>query len=256
MGHTKVSISVIVPALNEEKNISATLDSTLKAIDRLSINGEVIVIDDGSSDKTAELAADFLKRDSRVRILRHDYPRGIGASFWDGVDAAIGEAVTMLPGDNENDPNEILSYYRLLDYVDIIIPFVFNREVRSAFRNFISFFYRFIVNTTFFVNFNYTNGNVIYRTAVLRELEYREVGFFFQSDILVRLVKKGYLFCEVPYRLGMREAGASKSVKLSSLLKLAKGYFCLFYHFYIKRTVNKAVEFNRDSATKRRYSPI
>ena len=85
--------------------------------------------------------------------------------------------VTMLPGDNENDPWETLRYLKLLEHVDIVIPFVFNKEVRSLFRNALSFIYRFIINTTFVVNFNYTNGTVLYRKSILKELNYRSVGF-------------------------------------------------------------------------------
>ena len=88
--------------------------------------------------------------------------------------------VTMLPGDNENDPWEILRYRRLLEHVDIVIPFVFNKEVRSVFRNALSFIYRFIINTTFLVNFNYTNGTVLYRKSILKELYYRSTGFSFK----------------------------------------------------------------------------
>ena len=72
------------------------------------------------------------------------------------------EVVCMLPGDNENDPWEILRYHQLMQHVDILIPFAFNKEVRSLYRNGLSYIYRFIINTTFFVNFNYTNGTVMY----------------------------------------------------------------------------------------------
>ena len=69
-----------------------------------------------------------MKKDSRVRLINHNTPQGIGASFWDGVDNASGDMVTMLPGDNENDPWEILRYIKLLEQVDMIIPFVFNKR--------------------------------------------------------------------------------------------------------------------------------
>ena len=97
-----------MPALNEEKNILDAVNNTLKSFDDFGINGEIIVINDGSRDKTKALADEVMKKDSRVRLINHDTPRGIGASFWDGVDNANGDMVTMLPGDNENDPWEIL----------------------------------------------------------------------------------------------------------------------------------------------------
>jgi len=220
-------ISVIMPALNEERNISAAMANTLRAFDDCSLKGELVVINDGSRDRTPDLVRELASRDPRVKLLDHPAPRGIGASFWDGVEAAGGAAVVMLPGDNENDPWEIFRYYPLLTHVDIVIPFVFNKQARSLFRNALSFFYRFIINTSFLVNFNYTNGTVIYRRSMLRGLKHHSTGFFFQTDILVRSVKEGYLFAEVPYRLGARSSGVSKAVSFPSFLQVVKGYLRL-----------------------------
>lgn len=246
---TKTSLSVIMPALNEEKNIGAALSNTLKALDDFDIDGEVVVVNDGSSDKTPQLTRAAMQEDKRIRMISHDAPKGIGASFWDGVDNACGDAVIMLPGDNENDPWEIFRYCDMLNHVDIVIPFIFNRETRSVFRNVLSLVYRFIINTTFLVNFNYTNGTVIYRKAVLKKLDSRSTGFFFQTDILIRLVKKHYLFAEVPYRLGSREHGVSRAVSFPSLWNVMKGYLRLVREFYFAKEKKNIVLLSRESLT-------
>lgn len=223
----RLDVSIIMPALNEEKNIEDAIRNCLSAIDKIGIDGELFAVNDGSTDQTEALIRAYMERDPRVLIINHDRPLGIGASFWDGVDKARGNFVVMLPGDNENDPMEILRYYSLLNSVDIVIPFLFNKQVRPIFRNILSFIYRFIVNTTFLVNFNYTNGTVLYRKAILDELEYRSDGFFFQTDILVRTVRRGYLFAEVPYRVWTRSQGASKAVTFPNLFQVIRGYFRL-----------------------------
>ena len=215
-----MKISVLMPALNEAKNIEAAIANTLASFDHIGVNGELVVINDGSTDATPALVEKAAAADKRVRLLSHRTPQGIGASFWDGVDNASGDVVVLLPGDNENDPWEIFRYYRLLEHVDVVIPFLYNKEVRSLFRNALSFAYRFIINTTFLVYFNYTNGTVLYRKSILKELPCRSTGFFFQTDILIRLVKEGYLFAEVPYRLGLRKSGVSKAVTFPSLLEV------------------------------------
>lgn len=248
----KIEITVIMPTLNEEKNIKAAISNTLKALENYKINGEIIVINDGSTDRTQEIVSESIRM-GRIRTIRHERPEGIGASFWDGVDAAQGDIVTWIPGDNENDPWEILRYYKLLEHVDIVIPFIFNKEVRSLFRNALSFIYRFIINTTFLVNFNYTNGTVIFRKSILKELEYRSHSFFFQTDILIRAVKKGYLFAEAPYRLGLRKEGISKAITFPSLMQVINGYLRLVSDFYFKdnkKTNNNS--FADDSLTAKR----
>ncbi len=247
------SISIIMPALNEEKNIQAAVGSTLQAFDDFKIDGEVIVVNDGSTDKTSELITGLIQANSRVRMISHDKPQGIGASFWDGVDNARGDIVSMFPGDNENDPWETLRYYELLNHVDIVVPFVFNKEIRSSYRNTLSSVYRFIINTTFLVNFNYTNGTVMYRKSILKELSHRSSGFFYQADILIRTVKKGYLFAEVPCRLNVRDKGVSKAVSLTSLLKVIKGYLRLVKDQYSGNGKSQKGVFSASSQTAKRY---
>ncbi len=252
MAENVLDVSVIMPALNEEKNILLAMKNALGAFEECGIAGEIIVINDGSKDRTKEIVEGFLQSDKRVRILNHNKPQGIGASFWDGVDNAYGATIVLLPGDNENDPWEIFRYFRLLEEVDIVIPFVFNREVRSIFRNTLSFVYRFIINSTFMVNFNYTNGTALYRRSMLKELDFRSTGFFFQTDILVRTVKKGYLFAEVPYRLGLRKDGVSKAVSFPSLFKVVKGYLRLVRDFYFTKSLKANEVFSADSSTAAR----
>jgi len=253
-----LEVSIIMPALNEQDNIGLAVKNALSAFDESGINAEVIVINDGSRDKTEEIVRAFIAKDKRVRLIRHDQPQGIGASFWNGVDDAQGGVVVLLPGDNEVDPWEILRYFKLLEHVDIVIPFVFNKQVRSLFRNALSFIYRFIINTTFLVNFNYTNGTILYRKAILKELEFRSTSFFFQTDILVRTVKKGYLFAEVPYRLGIRREGISTAVSFPSLLKVMRGYLRLVNDFHFTRSIKESKVFHADSKTaarKQNYQP-
>ena len=248
-------ISIIMPALNEEANIVPAIRNVLAAFDDLGINGEIVVVNDGSTDHTGLLIHEETQRDPRVHVLTHATPCGIGAAFWDGVGAARGEIVCMLPGDNENDPWEILRYHKLLEHVDILIPFVFNKEARSLYRNGLSYVYRFIINTTFLVNFNYTNGTVMYRKKILEELDFHSTGFFYQTDILVRTVKRGYLFAEVPYRLDVRPHGLSKAVTFPSLMRVMKGYLRLVkdIHFSAPKLQNG---FAAESLTAARHASI
>jgi dolichol-phosphate mannosyltransferase len=249
---SKVDFTVIMPALNEEKNIIPAITNTLKAFADYNINGEIIVINDGSTDETEKLIYEISRNDSRIRLISHEKPRGVGTSYWEAVDAASGNIITWLPGDNENDAYEGFRYYKLLEHVDIIVPFVFNKEVRSLFRNSLSFIYRFIINSTFGVNFNYTNGTILFRKSILKELNHRGAGFFFQTDILIRAVRKGYLFAEVPYKLGIRKEGISRAVTFPSLLNVIKGYVRLVKDLYFKKDMNEKDSFVGDSMTARR----
>lgn len=244
-----IFISVVITALNEEGNIVGAITNILKAFDDFGIKGELIVVNDGSTDNTGGLIRGMIEKDARVRMFVHDVPKGVGASFWDGVDLAEGNVIVWFPGDNENDPGEIFRYHKLLDDVDIVIPFIFNKEVRPCLRNFLSYLYCFIINVTFMVSFNYTNGTNLYRRSILKEMDYRCSGFFYQTDIVVRAVKKGYLFAEVPCRLAARNKGMSKAISVKSLWSVIKDYLRLFVCYYFQRKDVKLRRFAEDSVT-------
>ena len=82
---------------------------------------------------------------------------------------------------------------------------------------------------------NYTNGTNIYRKSLLDALPVRTAGFFFQTDIVIRSVKQGYLFAEVPYCLSLRTHGKSKALSLRSLAKVAQAYLRLVFDVYFDR---------------------
>ena len=231
----RCSLSVVMPALNEEDNVISAVERTLSAFDRIGISGEIIVVNDGSTDNTGTLVESKAEQDERVRMIVHETPQGIGASFWDGVSQADGDVVTMFPGDDENEPIEALRYFHLLDNVDIVVPFVCNKGVRSKGREVLSSAFTTIVNLTFGTRLNYTNGTVLYRKSILANLELKSSGFFYQTELLIKAIKRGYLFAEVPNLLRQRDSGVSKAVSLKSFIAVVKGYLHLVKDVYFAR---------------------
>ena len=243
-----MDITVIIPALNEEKNILSAIHNVLTAFSDCDISGEIIIINDGSTDRTETLVRDRMYNDNRIRLITHDRPLGIGASFWDGVDSAHADVVVLIPGDDENIPQEIFRYYALLQDVDMVIPFVSNKEARSQFRNILSTIYHFVIKVTFQINLKYTNGTVLYRKSVLNALELRNKSFFFQTDILLRGMRQGRRFREVPYKIGTRKQGSSNAFTLFSFAQVIHGYLRLIKDFYFTKTINKPIQLTDNSS--------
>jgi len=251
-----LSLSIIMPALNEEKNIKEAIFSSISALKKNNITGEIIVVNDGSSDSTRQIVEDIGKENPLIRLINHDTPKGIGYSFFDGVKNSKNDVVVFFPGDNENDPDDALAFYVLMEKVDIIIPFIHNVEIRDRIRRVISSLYRFIINLSFGTNINYTNGTVFYRRSILEGLELKSEGFFYQAELLVKLIRKGYMFAEIPNFLSVRRDGKSKATTFNSFICVMKNYLRLFFDIHIRRieTVKGYKTLYPDSITFRKYS--
>lgn len=243
-----------MPSLNEENNLAGAVDNVLASFARLGINGELIVVNDGSTDRTGRLAEEFAQRFPNIKVIHHDRPNGIGASFWDGVEQGAGEVVTMLPGDGENDAAEILRYLPLMEQVDIVVPFVYNRGVRTFRRRLLSIVYREIIKASFGLSLNYMNGTVMYRRSIFRDIKLKCGGFFYQTELLVKTIISGYLYAEVPYALMQRGDGESKATTFKSLLRVARGYLDTMREVYLGGERPKGIV--PESATARRRNEL
>lgn len=239
-------LTVIVPALNEEGNIQSAITNILASFKEFHINGECLIINDGSTDQTEVKVQALMAKDTHIRMLSHDTPRGLGGSFWAGVDAARGDILVLIPGDNETCARDVLRYVDIIRHVDMVTTYIYNMENRPFLRQLFSNIFRNIINITFRTKFKYTNGSVIYRKSILKNLQDRDHSFFFQVDILVRLVKKGYLYAECPFRIDSRQVGRSKAISMQSLRKIITGYFRLIRKQYFQP---KDFSLVKDSAT-------
>jgi glycosyltransferase involved in cell wall biosynthesis len=235
MEMTTCQITAVMPSLNEEKNLEAAVQNVIASCQQLGVSGEIVIVNDGSSDGTGKLAEMLKARHPFIQVIHHDRPQGIGGSFWDGVRNARGEMVVMIPGDGENDAAEILRYLPLMDQVDLVVPYVFNRRVRSWARRKLSDLYRGIINLTFGTTLNYMNGTVLYRKCILDDLDLKAKGFFYQTELLIKCIRRGYLFAEVPCGLLKRAAGRSKATSLKSLKQVATAYLSLVVEIYTSR---------------------
>lgn len=215
------SITIVMPALNEEGNIKAAVESTIKALDESNVNGELIIVNDGSTDNTGNVAEELCRKDRRISVIHHDMPKGIGYSFWDGVSKAKNEAVVLYPGDNEMLPAEMLLYLHELSNVDIVVPFIINESVRSKFRRLVSGIYAFLIRTLLGLKVHHSNGLVLYRRSILKDIKLKSHGFFYQTELLCKTIRRGYLYAEVPYYTRPRASGKSKAFSIKNILNLS-----------------------------------
>ncbi len=225
-------LTMVMTALNEERNAPAALREALKALEVNKISGEILFFDDGSTDRTSEVIQPIMAEHPNIRLIRHETPAGIGGCFWEGVQKCDSEVICWVAGDNEESFDGV-RYMHLFKDVDIVVPFVFNREIRSFGRRVLSKIYKTVINVSFRLLLNYQNGAVMYRRSILQSVKLRNFGFFYNTELLIKTLRKGYLYAEVPIALKPRNSGDSKAVTLRSLVAVIRGYLQTLMAVYL-----------------------
>jgi len=109
--------SIIVPAFNEEDVIEKFLEHLQRVLSKSTDTYEIIVVDDGSNDKTFSIASKI----PDIKVIRHPYNKGNGASVKTGILEAKGEKLVIIDADGQHDPQNILEMLRLLDEYDLVV---------------------------------------------------------------------------------------------------------------------------------------
>jgi len=224
-----------MPCLNEEKSLRTAALAAHQDLRDAGVTGELIIVNDGSVDATHEIGVELERELANVIYKRNDTNLGIGGAYWEGCKLASHDYVVMIPGDNENSVRQVLKYLDLVDRVDIVIPFVQNQEIRDRYRRLISGTYRWIINLSFGTTLNYTNGTVIYNRHALASVELAAYGFFYQTELLVKLLRKGFLYAEVPLVLSKRDGGRSTALSFRSLTALMRSFGRFFFDVHVRR---------------------
>jgi dolichol-phosphate mannosyltransferase len=113
-------LSVIIPAYNEEQNIEGALDDVLKDVGSVVTDVEIIVVNDGSTDRTAAIVNDVAQRDSRIRLL-NQVNKGHGPALANGLEQARGEWVFVLDGDRQVSLSEFAKHWAMTAEYDAIL---------------------------------------------------------------------------------------------------------------------------------------
>src|SRR5947208_659256 len=118
---TLPGLSIVLPCFNEEANVSQAVREALLAASRVTRRYEVIVVDDGSEDETATVAALLAMRDRRVRLVVHPENRGYGTALRSGIDAATMPWVLLTDADLQFDLAQIEDFLPYTGSYDLIV---------------------------------------------------------------------------------------------------------------------------------------
>ena len=110
-----MKVSVVIPAHDEAEVVGPTVSSVTAALDASGRDYEVIVIDDASTDGTADVVHALAEANPKIRCLRSHHPPGFGYAVRAGLERFEGDAVAIMMGDGSDDPRDMLRYFELID---------------------------------------------------------------------------------------------------------------------------------------------
>ena len=225
---SSLDLTIAIPCLNEEANIADTLDTVLAAMSELPYQYEVLVIDDGSTDRTAEVVDRYREAhpEAPIHLHRNDRNRGLTRSYVDGAFLGRGKYYRLVCGDNVEPKETIEAVFRDLGKADLIIPYHPPVPGKPLLRRLLSQAYTFLVNTLSGYHIRYYNGMpVTLRYNVMRWGPY-SFGFGFQAELVTRLLDEGGSFIEVPVAATHREkAGGNSALNWRNFLSVGHTLF-------------------------------
>jgi dolichol-phosphate mannosyltransferase len=208
-----LDLTISVPCKNEEKNVGDTLDTIVAAVSEVGCSYEVIVIDDGSTDRTSELVEEYRREHPSLPIRLHRNPRNLGLSktYVNGAFLGRGKYYRFVAGDNAEPREAMVQILKMMGKADIIIPFHEQLTGKSFTRIAVSKLYTFLVNLFSGHSIRYYNGCAVHlRYNVLRWHSYA-YGFGFQADIITLLLQQGATYLQIPVRVGHTNKGRGAS---------------------------------------------
>ena len=207
-----MKVTILAPAYNEEAVIRSFVGTVT---DRLGEGWDLLIVDDGSTDRTAEILAELESTEPFLQVVTHPVNRGLGAALRTGFGAARGEVIITTDADLSQPVDLFEPLVAGCDSADAVFA---SRYVTGGamvgvawWRKIISEVANFVLRLAFRSPVrDLTTGFRAYRADAVRSLPLTGTGFEAQLEITVRLLAAGRRIVEIPLVLTSREAGTSK----------------------------------------------
>jgi len=216
------SVSVVIPAFNEQKTIGHVIEETIQVMDGLDIPYEIIVVNDGSTDRTGQVATTY-----KATVLTNETNRGKGYAVRKGFEQATGEVIVTIDSDGAHSPKEIPDLLEpLSNGTDIVAGSRFlGKNAYSTTR--LNRIGNFIFNTAIatLTGTRVTDSQTGFRAfkkEVLEKLNLASSGYEIETEITVKSLRNGFTFQEKPITCKQRQYSASKLKIIKDGTKILK----------------------------------
>ncbi|MBU1032290.1 glycosyltransferase family 2 protein [Patescibacteria group bacterium] len=241
--NSKIDLSIIVPTFNEEAGIGKTIIEIFKDVKKASIRKlinslEVIVVDDGSFDDTAR-ELEKVKKNYKIKIIRHKFNQGLGAAIITGIKHSTKEFATYLPADGQVFLREISNGLEKATAADLVLTYRGRREDYNPYRHLLSNTLMVSMKIFFGLNFKDYNWVHIYKTKLFEKIRTKSKGVFYLAEVVVRAKDKGLNILEAQAKYHPRSTGYSKNAKPLIVIRTLIDLFKLWIELRFKSVVVK-----------------
>jgi len=235
---SKKSVSITIPAFNEEKTIEKVAGEALAAVSKITRDYELVLVDDGSIDKTGEIIDGLAKNNKYIKAFHHKKNRGFTGAMKTSIYSAKKHLVFFAPADGQFDFKELRNFIDAIKGYDVAIGY---REVReeNIIRKFNSWGFHLLCKTLFGIPFKEFSSVILLHRKVIQSIKItsKDRSAMFFPEFLYNAVKKNYRFVEVPIYWHPRRGGRAKGAEIKTIYNTLKEM--IRFWFQIRNTQHK-----------------
>jgi glycosyltransferase involved in cell wall biosynthesis len=224
--YSDITLSVFFPAYYDENNIGKVVEKAVEVIEELKLGDyEIIIIEDGSPDRTAEEADRLASKYPKVRVIHHEKNMGYGATLRDGFLNSKMDYIFYSDGDNQFDLTELKKFVALIPYSDIIVGYRKHKQY-SLYRKFTSLCYNYLLRLLFDIHYwDIDCAFKLFRADLFKKIEIESVDAFIDAEVMIKAKFLGYTSTEVGVEHLPRLDGISTGARPSVIFRTIKEVF-------------------------------
>jgi len=204
----KKSISAFFPAYNEHDNIPIIIEKMQVVLEKVASEWEMIIVDDGSSDGTSQLADELHEKDERIRVVHHERNTGFGAAMRSGIEASRMDLIFYTDADNQFDVDELARFLPHMDQADLVVGYRINRQ-DPPFRLFVARVYNLLIRCLFGLSVKDIDCSFKLGTReLLQSFRLHADTGLGDAELLLKAKRRGARIVELPVRHFHRTLGS------------------------------------------------
>lgn len=216
------SLSIVIPAYREEDNLPKLIADTVRDATKVCLDFEIIIVDDGSSDRTGEVADSLAKRYREVRVIHHKKNRGLALAWRSGIQAAKKNIILYIEGDGQQPFKDQYDLLKKIKHADLVLGTRTRRFDYTLFRLILSYGYLFLIWLFFGLRYKDVGWSQAYRRKIFDKIKMKSVTPFFDTEIVIKAQRFGFRVVEARSYYCPREKGSTSLGNIKTAYKMFK----------------------------------